>query len=130
MSFYVYILRCIDYSYYVGHTDDIQHRMAQHDSGEIAGYTQGRRPVRLVFAQEFPTREEALSAERRLKGWSRAKKEALIMGNWERLRHLARSGSAGAGVGETKPFDSAQGERMRQATGVKTAGSGNEGFPG
>jgi len=92
MSFYTYILRCVDYSYYVGHTDDLERRIAQHDAGEIPGYTEGRRPVRLVFVQELPTREEALAAERQLKGWSRAKKEALILENWERLRLLARSG--------------------------------------
>src|SRR3972149_5594993 len=90
MSFYVYILRCVDYAYYVGHTDDLQRRIAQHDAGEIPGHTEGRRPVRLVFAQEFSTREEALAAERQLKGWSRAKKEALILENWERVKLLAR----------------------------------------
>ena len=89
MSFHVYILRCVDYSYYVGHTDDLQRRIAQHDAGQIPGYTDGRRPVRLVFAQEFSTREEALAAERQLKGWSRPKKEALILGNWKRVRLLA-----------------------------------------
>ncbi len=91
MSFYVYILRCVDYSYYVGHTDDLESRLAQHRAGEVSGYTQGRRPVRLVFSEEFPTRQEALAAERQLKGWSRAKKEAMIMGNWDRVRLLARS---------------------------------------
>ena len=89
MSFHVYILRCVDYSYYVGHTDDLQRRIAQHDAGQIPGYTDGRRPVRLVFAQEFSTREEALAAERQLKGWSRPKKEALILGKWKRVRLLA-----------------------------------------
>ncbi len=95
MSFYVYILRCVDYSYYVGHTDDLQRRIAQHNAGEIPGYTEGRRPVRLVFVQDFPTREEALASERQLKGWSRAKKEALILENWDRVRLLARSGKHG-----------------------------------
>ncbi|HEY5639090.1 MAG TPA: GIY-YIG nuclease family protein, partial [Dehalococcoidia bacterium] len=90
MSFYVYILRCVDYSYYVGHTDDLERRVAQHHAGEVRGYTQGRRPLRLVFSEEFPTRLEALEAERKLKGWSRAKKEAMIMGNWDRVRLLAR----------------------------------------
>jgi tRNA/rRNA methyltransferase len=91
MSFYVYILRCVDYSYYVGHTDDLERRLAQHHAGTVSGYTQGRRPVRLVFSEEFPTRQEALAAERQLKGWSRAKKEAMIMGNWDRVRLLAKS---------------------------------------
>jgi len=76
----------------VGHTDDLQRRITQHNAGEIPGYTEGRRPPRLVFVQEFPTREEALASERRLKGWSRAKKEALILENWDRVRLLARGG--------------------------------------
>jgi len=92
VTFHVYILRCVDYSYYVGHTDDLERRIAQHEAGEIPGYTEGRRPIRLVYAQELATREEALAAERRLKGWSRAKKEALILDNWDRVRLLARAG--------------------------------------
>jgi predicted GIY-YIG superfamily endonuclease len=91
VAFYVYILRCVDYSYYVGHTDDLDHRIAQHHAGEIAGYTQNRRPVRLVFLQEFATRQEALAAEGQLKGWSRAKKEALILENWGRVKLLAQN---------------------------------------
>ena len=91
MSFHTYILRCADGSYYVGHTDDIERRIAEHKQGMITVYTRKRRPVRLVFAEEFPTRYEALSAERQIKGWSRAKKEALINGNWRRLKALARN---------------------------------------
>ncbi|HEU4759343.1 MAG TPA: GIY-YIG nuclease family protein [Dehalococcoidia bacterium] len=91
MTFHVYILRCSDGSYYVGHTDNLEARVASHQRGEIEGYTQTRRPVRLVFAAEFRTRDEALSRERQLKGWSRAKKEALIKGNWSRIQRLSRS---------------------------------------
>ena len=91
--FFVYLLECADGSYYVGHTDDLARRMAQHDAGEIEGYTQERRPVRLMWSQETATREEALAAEMRLKGWSRAKKQALIAGDWVRVSELARSGS-------------------------------------
>ena len=91
MSFYAYILRCSDGSYYVGHTDDIEKRVAEHEQGLITVYTRKRRPVKLVFAEEFATRYEALSVERQIKGWSRAKKEALIKGNWTRLRALARN---------------------------------------
>lgn len=91
MSFYVYILRCSDGSYYVGHTDDLETRVAAHNRGEIEGYTRGRRPVRLVFAHGFPSRENALSRERQIKGWSRAKKEALIKSNWARLQRLSRA---------------------------------------
>ena len=53
MSFFVYILRCADGSYYVGHTDQLEARIAAHERGEIAGYTRKRRPVRLVFAEEI-----------------------------------------------------------------------------
>src|SRR2546426_7346306 len=98
MSFYVYILRCADASYYVGHTDALETRVSAHERGEIPGFTRTRRPVRLVFADELPTREEAIQRERQIKGWSRAKKEALIARNWERLRRLtlASSGKRGA----------------------------------
>jgi putative endonuclease len=90
MSFWAYIVRCGDESFYVGHTDEIGRRWAQHESGEVAGcYTNARRPLALVWLQEFPTRENALAAERRIKGWSRAKKEALIAGDWKRIQQLA-----------------------------------------
>jgi predicted GIY-YIG superfamily endonuclease len=84
MSFYVYMLQCVDRSYYVGHTDNLERRVAEHESGEIPGYT----ATWLMCSEEFTTREEALAAERRLKGWSWGKKEALIMGNWARVRVL------------------------------------------
>jgi hydrogenase expression/formation protein HypE len=92
MGFYVYMLRCADASYYVGHTDELEGRVSAHERGEIPGYTHSRRPVRLVFANEFATREEALARERQIKGWSRAKKEALIRGNWGRLQRPTFSG--------------------------------------
>jgi predicted GIY-YIG superfamily endonuclease len=90
MAFAVYLLRCSDGSYYTGHTDSLEARIAAHQAGEIPGYTQTRRPVTLVYSQEFPTREEALSQERRIKGWSRGKKEALVVGNWGRVSSLAK----------------------------------------
>jgi predicted GIY-YIG superfamily endonuclease len=90
MAFWVYILHCADDSYYVGHSDNLEDRMMQHQSGALGGYTKGRRPVRMVYAREFATREEAFAAERQVKGWTRGKKEALIRGDWEELRRLAR----------------------------------------
>ena len=90
MSFWLYILCCADSSYYVGHTDDLEKRLAQHQAGEIAGHTAARRPLQLVFARGFPSREEALAAERQIKGWRRAKKEALIKGDWEEVSRLAQ----------------------------------------
>jgi predicted GIY-YIG superfamily endonuclease len=91
MSFYVYILRCADGSYYVGHTDDLEKRLAAHQSGQVTGYTRSRRPVQLAFRQEFPAREDAFLRERQLKGWSRRKKEALIRGHWDDLTRLSRA---------------------------------------
>ncbi|HWH22599.1 MAG TPA: GIY-YIG nuclease family protein, partial [Allosphingosinicella sp.] len=88
MSFYTYLLRCSDGSYYAGHSDDLEARVAQHQAGAIPGYTETRRPVELVWSESFATRDEAFAAERQIKGWSRAKKEALIRGDWEAVRKL------------------------------------------
>jgi tRNA/rRNA methyltransferase len=86
MSFWTYILRCSDGMYYTGHTDDLERRIAQHESGALRGYTKTRRPVELVWSETFPTRAEALETELKIKSWSRTKKEALIAENWDRLR--------------------------------------------
>ena len=90
----MYILRCVDNSYYTGHTDDLGKRMAEHQAGEIEGYTQNRHPVTLAFSEEFPSREEALCRERQIKGWSRKKKEALMRGDWAEVARLARGGTS------------------------------------
>jgi predicted GIY-YIG superfamily endonuclease len=84
------MLRCADGSYYTGHTDNLERRLCMHEQGEIAGYTSTRRPVQYVFSQVCQTREEALSAELQIKGWNRAKKEALIRDDWAARRALAR----------------------------------------
>ena len=94
MPFYVYILKCADGSYYTGHTDDLDVRIAAHHQGLIPGYTRKRRPVQFVFADEFPTRIDALERERQIKRWTRANKEALIARDWPRLQRLARRRSA------------------------------------
>lgn len=96
MSFWVYMLQCADDSYYVGHTENLELRVAQHQSGELSGYTSNRRPVECVFSEEFPTRVEALTLESQIKGWSRAKKQALIKGDWDRISALSKSGGARA----------------------------------
>ncbi len=88
--FFTYILRCSDRSYYVGHTDELERRLAEHETGATCGYTAARRPVQLVWFQEFLTREEAKAAEAQIKKWSRRKKEALIEGRMEKLRAAAR----------------------------------------
>lgn len=84
------MLRCRDDSYYVGHTDDLDRRIGEHQSGAIPGYTCMRRPLVLMWSQDFASREEALSAELQIKRWSRAKKEALIQGDWKALSQAAR----------------------------------------
>src|SRR6476659_2335773 len=90
MSFWAYMLRCADGSYYVGHTDNLEARLARHQSVVMPGYTQRRRPLALVWSQDCAERDQAFRAERQIKGWSRAKKEALIRGDWDALQLLSR----------------------------------------
>jgi predicted GIY-YIG superfamily endonuclease len=94
MPFWTYMLECADGRFYVGHTDDLERRIAEHQSGSLGGYTARRRPVALVWSDSFSDRTEALAAEARLKGWSRAKKLALIAGDWDEIAWLARSRGA------------------------------------
>lgn len=89
LPFHTYMLRCADGSFYIGHTGDLERRIAEHHHGQIPGYTASRRPVELVWNDTFPTRIEAMEAERKLKGWSRAKKQALIDGDWALIGQLA-----------------------------------------
>ena len=95
MTFWVYILRSADDSYYTDHTDNLEKRIAEHHAGAITScYTQKRRPLQLVFSQDFPTREEALASEQQIKGWSRKKKEAMMRGDWAEVSRLAQSKTA------------------------------------
>ena len=94
MSFWVYILKCADDSYYTGHTDSLEQRIGKHAEGKIDGYTASRLPVTLIFSEHFVTRLEALEMERRIKGWSRKKKEAMMRGDWDDVSRLAKSRSA------------------------------------
>jgi len=89
MAFWVYMRECADGSDYVGHPDDLEKRMAGHVSGELGGYPATRRPVRRVFTQDCSSGDEALSAERQIKGWSRTKKQALIGGDCAEISRLA-----------------------------------------
>ena len=90
MAFWAYILKCADGRYYTGQTDALDRRIAEHQTGGFCDFTARRRPVALMWSEAFPTRIEALEAERQLKGWSRAKKEALFAGDWKRVSHFAR----------------------------------------
>ena len=89
MAFHVYMLRCADGSIYVGHTEDLDSRLAAHRARHYGGYTAKRMPVSLIFSELFATRDEAFAAERRLEGWSRAKRLALAKGDWARVSELA-----------------------------------------
>ncbi|OGJ72586.1 hypothetical protein A2454_01005 [Candidatus Peribacteria bacterium RIFOXYC2_FULL_55_14] len=92
-SYYVYILRCRDGSYYTGVTNDYKMRVYQHQSGvDTSCYTYKRRPVKLVYLAEFGDINEAIAWEKQVKKWSRRKKEALINSQYEDLPTLSRNG--------------------------------------
>jgi len=90
MPSWVYILRCADASYYTGVTSNIEQRLDQHYNGKT-GYTASRKPFELMWSDEFANIDDAIAFEKRVKGWSRAKKEALIRGDWPEIQRLARS---------------------------------------
>ncbi len=97
MAFFVYMLRCADGSYYIGQTNDLEHRLGLHEAGFGGGYTSRQLPITLAWSEMFNTREEAVACERQIKRWSRAKKAALAAGDWERIALLAQSrGSTGS----------------------------------
>jgi putative endonuclease len=85
-----YILECADGSYYVGSTNDLERRIWEHNEGIGAKYTARRRPVKLVYAAEFLSLAEAYEREKQVQGWGRAKREALIRGDYAALPELAR----------------------------------------
>jgi putative endonuclease len=93
--YYVYILECSDSSYYTGITNNIERRLFEHENGfNNFCYTYKRRPVELQFHQEFNDVLQAIYFEKKIKGWSRAKKKALIEGNWDMLQILSECRNA------------------------------------
>ncbi|KAB2916810.1 MAG: GIY-YIG nuclease family protein [Bacteroidetes bacterium] len=91
-QYVVYILRCADNSYYIGFTTDVERRLAEHQNGKYErGYTFSRRPVRLLYFEYYATKLQATLREKQLKGWSRAKKQALIAESYERLERLSKN---------------------------------------
>ena len=89
MSYFVYILKCADDTYYTGITNDIARRLSEHQSGaNPSAYTFSRRPVKLVWGEEVPSYDDALKHERQIKKWSQAKKEALIRGDFETIHKI------------------------------------------
>jgi len=98
MSAFVYIVRCADGSFYVGSTRaSLEQRIGEHNGAKFIGFTATRRPVELVFHQEFDRISDAVSAERQIKKWRREKKQALIEGRFDLLPALARTAKPSSG---------------------------------
>jgi tRNA/rRNA methyltransferase len=93
--YHVYILRCRDNSFYIGHTGDLNARLEAHNAGHGAAHTFKHRPVELIYFETYPSRLTAIRRERQLKKWTRKKKEALIRGDLETLRSLSRRRAQG-----------------------------------
>jgi len=99
-EYFVYILRCRDGSYYTGVTNDDERRLTEHGEGlDPSSYTHSRRPVKLVYLADFQDINEAISWEKKVKRWSRKKKEALIDRCWESLPKLAACKNASSMLG-------------------------------
>ena len=91
------MLQCADGSIYTGHTDSLEARLAAHRTRVFSGYTASRLPARLIFHEQFATRNEAFARESQIKGWSRRKKLALASGNWAAVRRFSSArGSTGS----------------------------------
>ena len=90
-TYFFYILKCSDGSYYSGSTTNIENRIKTHNKGQGPAYTAKRRPVRLVYNEEFSSLDSAVKRERQIKKWTRAKKETLIYGETKKLKKLSKS---------------------------------------
>ena len=90
MKGWMYILLCANGQYYTGSTNDLERRLAQHQMGEGANFTRKHLPVKLVYFEEFQLVSDAFYREKQVQGWSRAKKEALINGDKNKLHELAK----------------------------------------
>ena len=136
MSGWMYMLRCSDGSYYVGSTTELEMRIHEHEEGVGASYTAKRRPLQLVYTCEFDTVEEAYERENQVKGWSRAKKEALIREGWDALPRLSQrrtpnrggpfpealegNGRGAGAVPKPRPGDERAAPRPSRASGNST----------
>ena len=90
-SAYTYILECANGQYYVGSTNDLERRLREHQEGLGGRFTKAHLPVKLVYTEQYQTVEQAFYRERQIHGWSRAKKEALIKGDIDKLKELGKS---------------------------------------
>jgi len=114
----MYILLCANGNYYTGSTIDLERRLQQHQKGEGANFTRKHLPVKLMYFEEFERIDEAFYREKQVQGWSRAKKEALIKGERNKLHELSECKNETSSRlrskttrlrSKTMPFDSAQG---------------------
>jgi len=93
-TYLVYIVECKDWSYYIGITNDLEKRLWEHNTGyDENSYTYSRRPVELKYFEIFTDVNQAIAREKQLKGWSRKKKQALIVENFDKLKELSKSKS-------------------------------------
>ncbi|MCR8557704.1 GIY-YIG nuclease family protein [Mucilaginibacter sp. BJC16-A38] len=91
-QYFAYILLCSDNSYYTGITNNLESRLYDHENGvDPKSYTFKRRPVKLVFHEMFHDVNQAIAFEKQVKGWRRAKKEAIINGDWHLLPGLSKN---------------------------------------
>lgn len=91
-KYHTYILKCSDGSYYTGSTRDLEGRLEKHNDGRGANYTRKRRPVVLVYIEEFDQIDKAFNREKQIQGWRRDKKKALIKGDLNKLAKMSKSG--------------------------------------
>jgi len=89
--YFVYFLRCVDGTFYVGITNDIERRLGEHRFGiDPECYTFWRRPLVLVHVSEFAWIDQAIAFEKKAKAWSHRKKRAFVEGKWEEMRRFSR----------------------------------------
>ena len=98
----MYILLCADHTFYVGSTWDLSTRIDQHVNGFGCAYTSKRKPVSLVYAEDFERRDDAWVREKQVQNWSHAKRLALVEGRLDDLRALGRSKASGRAVAKRR----------------------------
>ncbi len=91
-TYFVYILKCTDDSFYTGMTNNLERRLFEHNVGiDKESYTFKRRPVELVWFEMFTEPTQAIMIEKKIKGWSRRKKQALIDEDWDKLVRYSKN---------------------------------------
>jgi putative endonuclease len=115
---HTYILECSDGTFYVGSTWDLERRVGEHNLGLGAEYTKRRLPVRLIWATEYDRIEDAYRFEKKVQGWGRAKRLALIEGRWNDLPVLARTAQPPETEPGSRQARPPEGDEARSAWGL------------